>query len=67
MIVQTLERCFNETIDREMGNIVDTFEDRMQNAILTAIDKIITPGIELAVKSINASSTRDAASVTANS
>ena len=31
--VKTLERCFNEKIDREMSNIVDTVEDRMQNAI----------------------------------
>ena len=27
--VKTLERCFNETIDREMSNIVDTVEDRI--------------------------------------
>ena len=40
--VQTLERCFTEGIDRKMGNIVDTVEDRIQNAILTAIDNIIT-------------------------
>ena len=54
--VKTLERCFNERIDREMGKIVDTVEDRIQNAILTAIDSIITPKIELAIRSINASS-----------
>ena len=36
--VKTLERCFNERIDRKMSNIVDTVEDRIQNAILTAID-----------------------------
>ena len=40
--VKTSERCFNERTDREMGNIVDTVEDRIQNAILTAIDSIIT-------------------------
>ena len=38
MSVKTLERCFNERIDREMSNIVDTVEDRIQNAILTAIE-----------------------------
>ena len=32
--VKTLERCFNERIDREMINIFDTVEDRIQNAIL---------------------------------
>ena len=65
--VKTLERCFNERIDREMSNIVDTVEDRIQNAILTAIDNIVAPKIELAIRSINASSGRDVTSVFANS
>ena len=65
--VKTLERCFNERIDREIGNIVDTVEDRIQNAILTAIDNIVTPKIELAIRSINASSGRDVASASGNS
>ena len=63
--VQTLERFFNESIDREMSNFVDTVEDMIQNAISTAIDNIITPRVELAVRSINVSSRRDAVSVTA--
>ena len=67
MSVKTLERCFNERIDREMSNIVDTNEDRIQNAILIAIDNIVTPKIELAIRSINASSGRDATSVSASS
>ena len=65
--VKTLERCFNERIDREMSNIVDTVEDRIQNAVLTAIDNIVAPRIELAIRSKNASSGRDVTSVTANS
>ena len=65
--VKTLEKCFNERVDREMNNIVDTIEDRIQNAILTAIDNIVAPKIELAIRSINASSGRDATSVSANS
>ena len=65
--VKTLERCFNERIDREMSSIVDTVEDRIQNAILTAIENIVTPKIELAIRSINASSGRDVTSGTANS
>ena len=65
--VKTLEKCFNERIDREMSNIVDTIEDRIHNAILTAIDKIVAPKFELAIRSINASSGRDATSVSANS
>ena len=60
--VKNLERSISERIDREMGNIVD----RIQNAILTAIDSIITPKIELAIRSINASSGRDSTSVMAS-
>ena len=65
--VKTLERCFNERIDRKMSNIFDTVEDRIQNAILAAIDNIVAPKIELAIRSLNASSGRDVTSVTANS
>ena len=65
--VKTLERCFNEGIDRDMSNIVDTVEDRIQNAILTAIDSVITPKIELEIRSIKASSGRNATNVMANS
>ena len=65
--VKTLKRCFNERIDREMSNIVETVEDRIQNAISTAIDNITAPKIELATRSINASSGRNVTSVTANS
>ena len=50
-----------------MGSIVDTVENRIQIEILTAIDNIITHKIELAVRSINATSGRDATSATANS
>ena len=54
--VKTLERCFNERIDREISNIVDTVEDRIQNAILTAIDNIVAPKTDLAIWPKNASS-----------
>ena len=67
MSMKTLEKCFNERIDREMNNFVDTVEDRIQNAILTAIENIVAPKIELAIRSINASSGRDATSVSGNS
>ena len=48
---RTLERCFNETIDRKMSSFVDTVEDRIQNAILTSIDNIVAPKSELAIRS----------------
>ena len=65
--VKTLERYYNEKIDRERGNIVDTVEERIQNAFWTAIDSINTPKIELAIRSINAFSGRYATSVMASS
>ena len=65
--VKTLERCFNGRIDREMSNIVDKVEDRIQNATLTSIDNIVAPKTELAIRSINASSGRDVTSETVNS
>ena len=51
--VKTLERCFNEKIDREVGNIVDTVEDKIQNTILAAIDSEITLEIDLVIRSKN--------------
>ena len=51
----------------EIGNSVDTVEDKIHNAILTAIDNIYNPKLELPVRSKNASSGRDATSVLANS
>ena len=62
-----MEKYFNERLDREMGNLVDTVDDTIQNEILTAIAKIITHRNELAVRSINASFGRNATNVTANS
>ena len=50
-----------------MSNIVDTVEDRIQNAILTAFVNIVAPKNELAIRSINASSGPDVSSVIANS
>ena len=51
----------------ENSNFVNTVEDRIQNAILSAIDNIVAPKMELAIRSINASSGRDVASVAAKS
>ena len=67
VIAKTLERCFNERIDKEMSNIIHKVEDSVQKATLTATDSIVAPKIELAIRSINPSSGRDAISVTANS
>ena len=50
-----------------MSNIVDTVEDRIENAILTAFDNIVAPKSQIAIRSINAFSGRDATRVSANS
>ena len=65
--MKTLERCFKEKTDKEMSHVVDKVEDTIQNATLTAIDRIVARKIELAIRSKNASSGQYATSVTANS
>ena len=65
--VQTWERCFKEMIDREMSKTFDTVENRIPNAVSTAIDNINTPCNDLAVRSINASSGPVATSITLSS
>ena len=67
MNVKTSEKCFNERINSERGIFVDTVEDRIQNAVLTALNSIVGPKIELAIKSLNSSSGEGATSVIANS
>ena len=65
--LQTSEKCFNESIGRELVNLVDTVEDTIQNAILTAMDIIIIPRLELAVRPMNVSSRQNAAIVMGSS
>ena len=48
--VKTLEWCFSEKTDREMSNMVDTVEDWIQNATLTAVVNIVAPNFELAIR-----------------
>ena len=65
--VKTFKSCFSEKIDSDMGNIVDTAEERIQNAFFTAITSILTPKMDKAIRSINAYSAQDATSVIVNS
>ena len=65
--VETLERCINGRIDKEVSNIVGTVECRIQNAILTVIVSIVVRRLELAIRFKNTSPGQDATSVTANS
>ena len=63
MNVQAFERFLTDMIERETGNVVEMLADRIQNAILNAIDNIFN----LVVRSKKAPSARDTTSVTANS
>ena len=65
--LNTLERRFKEKIDRKKSNIVDTVENRIHNPNSTAVDNNVAPKIELAIRSIDATSGRDATIVAANS
>ena len=55
VIVKTLRRCLYEKNGWKMGNIVDTVENRIQSASLTAIVCNSLPKIELENRSINVS------------
>ena len=50
---QTLEASLTDKNGRKIPNVVITVEDRIQISILAALDKFITPRIELAVTSVN--------------
>ena len=65
--VITLERRFKEKIDRKMSNIVDKVENRIHNPNSTAVDNNVAPKIEVAIRSKDATSGRDATIVAANS
>ena len=65
--VQTLEISLSDRIAMEIGNILEIVVDKVYNVISPAMDNIMTSRVELAARSMNESSGRDAASVTANS
>ena len=65
--VQTLGRWFTFRIEKEMAEIVETVEDRNPEAVLISIEFIFTPRIDFEVRSLIASSGRDAASDTEDS
>ena len=45
--VKSLETCFNEQIDKENINIIDSVEERIQMLTSTGIDSNITPRVEI--------------------
>ena len=66
--VQTFTRIFTDKITKEMSNVIEKVEDRIQNANYSSLDNFITPRIELTVSSTNAQRTGgDIAGITASS
>ena len=64
--IQRWETNLTDSITKEVSTLVQTVEDNIQNAILTAIENSNLHRIELANRSENASFVQDVASVTAN-
>ena len=51
-----IESNFSDKIGRAVDNAVLTVKKRMHDAILTAMDQVVNPKIEMAAKSITGSS-----------
>ena len=56
MDMHTLEENIVSKVRSEVDNAMTTGETRLQDAVLTAIEKLVIPGVELAMKSAKASS-----------
>ena len=61
--VHTLEKNFANKVRGEVDSVMTTVENRVRDAILTAIESLVIPRVELAMKSVNASSGRDENSI----
>ena len=51
--VHTLEENIFSKVRREVDNVMTTVDTRVQDAVLTAIEKLVIPRVELAVKAAN--------------
>ena len=60
----TFKRSMIDEALMELSDVVETVEEKIRNSVLTAIEIIITPRIELAIRSMNATSGWNTASVT---
>ena len=56
--MNTLEENFVNKVRSEVDNVMTTVEIRVQNAVLIAMENLVIPRVELAMKSTNASSGR---------
>ena len=56
--MHTGEKNIVHKVRSEVVSVMTTVETRVQDAVLTAIENLMIPGTELAMKSVNASSDR---------
>ena len=54
--MQILERNFTDSVRSEVDNVVATVKNRVRSPILAAIDNLVIPTVELAIRSATASS-----------
>ena len=57
--MHTLEENIVSKVRIEVDGVMTTLETRFQDAVLTAIENLVIPRVEMAMKSINASSGRN--------
>ena len=56
--MHTVEENIFSKVRSEVVSVMTTVETRLQDAVLTAIENLVIPGVELAMKSANAFSGR---------
>ena len=56
--MHSFEENIVSKVQSEVDNVMTTFETRFQDAVLTAIENLVIPSMELALKSANAFSER---------
>ena len=54
--MHTLEENIVSKVGSEMDRVMTTVETRVQDAVMTAIENLVIPRVELEIKSVNASS-----------
>ena len=61
--MHTIEKNIVSKVRSEVASAMTTVETRVQDKVMTAIEKMVIPRVELATKSVNASSGREVGSV----
>ena len=64
--VHTLEKRITRWARSEVGSVMATVETRVHEAMLTALESLVSPRVELAMTSVNTSSGRDIGRVVLN-